>query len=159
VDARPTVPSCEIELAFADGAYLFRLPLAQISELQNKCGCGLGALFARVMKGRYRFGDEIVCNPLEADYHVLDLVETIRLGLIGGGRGDVNGQAVKVDPISARGLVDNYVLNRPLSESWATAAMVLGACIEGYVAPMKGGDPPKKARPAKTKVGSTTPAP
>lgn len=160
MDARPSVPSCEIELEFADGTYLFRLPLPQISELQTKCGAGLGALFARVMKGRYRFGDEVIGNPMEAEWHALDLVETIRLGLIGGGRGEANGQAVKVDPIAARRLVDAYVVARPLSESWANAAMILGACIEGYSPPAaKDADPPKKARPAKPKGGSTTPAP
>jgi len=158
--SRQPVPACEIELEFADGRYLFRLGLSQIGELQTKCGAGLGAIFARVMAGRYiieatgaSFG-----NPSEAAWFSQDLTETIRLGLIGGGSGEVNGSPVKVDPILARRLVETYgPPARPMSEAWTIAAAVLGACVEGYSPPGEA-DPPKKAGPATTTDGSTSPA-
>lgn len=130
-----------IELKFADGTYLFALPLAQINELQRKTGTGIGGLFARVLKGCSRLGSEIVLAPGQAEFYALDLIETIRQGLIGGNRGTVNGEEIKVTPPLAEQLIQGYVLSRPLSDSWSIAASVLGACIVGY-------DPPKKDRPA-----------
>jgi hypothetical protein len=130
-----------IELEFGDGTYLFALPLAQISELQRKCGIGIGGLFNRVLKGCNRLGDDIILAPGQAEFYALDLIETIRHALIGGGKGTVNGEEVKVTPIMASRLIDAYVLTRPLSDSWSIAASVLGACIVGYT-------PPKKATPA-----------
>lgn len=157
------VPACQIELEFADGTYLFRLNLPQIAELETKCGIegkpsGIGAIFARVLKGRYVLTDGTTLgNPEEAEYRVHDITETIRLGLIGGGQGVVNERPVKVDPITARRLVENYVVNRPLKEGWSIAAAILGACCEGYEDPEA--PPPKKDEPTKAKAASTTPAP
>ena len=53
----------------------------------------------------------------------------------------VNGAEVKVSQQLANQLVDRYVLNRPLKDSWSLAVSIVGACIRGY-------DPPKKAGPA-----------
>ena len=144
-----------IELEFADGAYEFALPLAQIDELQRKTGAGIGALFARVIKGANRLGDDVILAPASAEFYALDLIETIRQGLIGGGRGTVDGQEIKVTPPLAQRLVTNYVLNRPLSDAWSLAVSILGAVIVGY-------DPPGEAVPGtspateKTTDGSTT---
>lgn len=156
---RPVVPSCEIELAFADGVYLFRLGLAQVAELQTKCDAGLGRIFGRVIKGRYTIETtgESFGNPVEADWRQEDIVETIRLGLIGGGRGVVDEQPVTVDPFKARWLVDNYVAGRPRVEGWNIAAAVLSATVVGYQS-KEATDLQKKAQPAQTMDGSTSPA-
>jgi hypothetical protein len=129
-----------IDLEFADGLYTFALPVERINELQTKCGIGIGGLFARVLKGCARIGDEVVLAPAQAEFYAVDLIETIRQGLIGGNHGVVNGEEITVSPAVAQRLVTNYVLDRPLSDSWSMAASILGACIVGY-------DPPKKDQP------------
>lgn len=140
-----------IELAFADGVYNFALPLERIDELQRKCGIGIGGLFARVIKGANRMGDDIVLAPAQAEFYAIDVVETIRQGLIGGGRGTVDGVEVKVSPPVAARLVTNYVLNQPLSDAWSLAVSILGAVIVGY-------DPPKKDAPDDEPATETTTA-
>ncbi len=122
-----------IDLKFADGEYRFALGLAQIHELQTKCGIGIGGLYARVLQGRVPDQPE-VGHPLYAAYYVDDLVEAIRQGLIGGGEGRVNGETVKVSSTRANELVDRYVLGPDvaLGDLWKIAAAVLYAKIEGY---------------------------
>lgn len=131
-----------IDLAFADGSYTFALPLARINELERKCGAngepiGIGKIFARVLAGMVAAGGDVVLVPSKAEYFAIDLVETIRQGLIGGGKGVVNGEPVKVTPYLAEQLINGYVLDRPLTDSWSMAGSILGACVLGY-------DPPKK---------------
>jgi hypothetical protein len=134
-----------IDLEFADGVYSFALPVPQIQELQRKCETGVGALYARIVRGhRVVDGDngpELIQIPTQAEFHVLDIIETIRHGLIGGGRGFVNEAEIKVSPQLANRLVATYVEGKPLAPNWAIAASVMTACICGY-------DPPKKAGPA-----------
>lgn len=124
-----------ITLDFADGEYDFFLGLAQIDELQRKCGAGIGAIFARTIKGAHRSGDDIILAPGQAEFYAADIIETIRQGLIGGKQGMVDGQTVEVTPPTARRLVDNYVLNQPLSHAWELSVSILGACIVGYTPP------------------------
>jgi hypothetical protein len=150
-----------IDLNFADGIYLFALPLERIDELQRKTGVGIGGLFSRVLKGcSIDENNAIFQSPKSAEFYAGDVVETIRQGLIGGGKGIVNGTEIVVTPTLANKLVENYVLCRPLMEGWDVAANILGACIIGY-------EPPKKDQPAnerapgkaaaKKRAGSTTP--
>lgn len=134
-----------IDLEFADGKYTFALPVPQIQELQRKCEIGIGGLFSRLLKGcSNRLTEagtiEVVQAPGYAEFHILDIVETIRHGLIGGGKGKVNDAEVKVSPQMANQLVQRYVLDQPLTGSWSLAVSILGACIMGY-------DPPKKDGP------------
>jgi hypothetical protein len=124
-----------IDLAFADGIYTFALPLPQIQELQRKTEIGIGGLFARVLKGCQLVGDQVVLNPAQAEYHVLDLVETIRQGLIGGNHGTVDGEEVKITPTVVNNLMATYVLERRLQDNWSMAASVLAACVVGFEAP------------------------
>lgn len=142
----------KIDLDFADGTYTFALPLARIDELQRKCGgVGIGAIFARVLKGCIRVGDDVVLAPAAAEFHAVDLVETIRQGLIGGNHGVVNDQEITVSPALAGKLIDNYVMTAPLSDSWSLAASILGACIVGYEPPVD----KKKARPSPQTTAET----
>lgn len=150
----------ELELDFGDGTYLFKLGLVQLAELQTKCGAPLGEIISRILKGRYiaAAGDQPFGDIAFASFGVHDLHETVRLALIGGNQGRVNGQAVKVDPLRARELTETYVIARPLREQWDIAAAIILACVEGY-AP-KDADPPKKAPVAKrARSGSTSPRP
>lgn len=158
----------DIDLKFGDGTYTFRLRLLEIAELQRKTGTGIGALFARLIKGRFTLeAEELggapvhVGDPTAAQYAIADVLEPIRLGLIGGGIGRVNGEAVTVDPIRAQELMDLYCYPaRPLSEAWTFAVSILTACIEGWVDP-----DPKKKEPSVTPEtetpadGSTSPLP
>lgn len=138
-----------IEMAFADGEYTFALPLERIDELQRKTGAGIGKLFGRVLKGVMRSGDDITLNPTTAEFYALDLIETVRQGLIGGGKGMVDGAEIKVTPALAQRLVANYVLNRPLSDAWSLAASILGAAVVGY-------DPPGEAAPGESPADLTS---
>jgi hypothetical protein len=120
-----------IDLEFADGEYRFALGLEQINELQNACGDGIGAIYARVLQGRVA-SDVTVGHPGYAAYKLSDLVETVRQGLIGGGQGLVNEQPVKVEAMRANQLVANYLHALPLSKQWDLAAAILYAKVEGY---------------------------
>lgn len=151
-----------IDLEFADGTYRFALGLAQIHELQVKCKIGIGGLYARVLQGRIADNVE-VGHPGFAAYHVDDLIEPVRQGLIGGAMGWVDGQEVKVSALRANDLVTRYLLPLPLSQQWNMSAAILYAKIEGYTPP-KPKPVRKKKAPVKgeangTTGGLTTPAP
>jgi Phage tail tube protein, GTA-gp10 len=134
-----------VDLKFADGEYTFRLGLAQIAEIEKRAGDGIGAVYARVLAGRYGLAaDEIL--PTDGSYRFNELVEVVRQALIGGGGGVVDGQGVRVNAIRANELIERYILapsfdRMPLRELWALAAAILSALAEGY-------EPPKKAEPA-----------
>ena len=160
-----------IDLPFADGIYSFRLGLAQINELQAKCGVGIGGLYARLLRGRYVIDTVSLGLTTEAEFHLADVVEPIRQGLIGGKRGEVDGQAVVVSSIAAARLVDNYLcagdgtLQVPLREAWNLAVAIMSALVEGYApkkaepaeAPASGTAPDETMPPGKTRAGSTMP--
>lgn len=144
-----------IDLQFADGEYRFALPLAQIDELQRKCGAGIGAIFARTIKGAHRAGDDIILAPGQAEFYAADLIETIRQGLIGGKMGTVDEQPVVVTPPIANRLITSYLINQPLSNAWELAVAILGAVIVGYNPPET---PGKKDSVATEETPSQTPA-
>lgn len=125
----------DIELEFADGSYLFALKLPQIVELQRVCGAGIFAIYGRVLKGRYVFKGEEFGAPHEGEAFLHDIYETIRLALIGGGRGRVNGEEVTVSPGRAKELLETYIHPQPLKDAWGVAAAILSAKIEGYEPP------------------------
>jgi hypothetical protein len=125
----------DIELEFADGSYLFALKLPQIVELQRVCGAGIFAIYGRVLKGRYVMAGKEFGAPHEAEAFLHDIYETIRQGLIGGGKGRVNGEDVAVSPGRAKELLETYVHPQPLKDAWSIAATILSAKIEGYEPP------------------------
>lgn len=155
-----------IWLDFADGEYLFRLPIGMIAELQTKCDAGVGLIFQRLMKGRYPDDGQVIFNPLEAIFKYQDITETIRLGLIGGGEALVDGKKVKVSPADAIRLIRTYVEPRPLLENWSIAAAIAIACMVGYHDPKtekKSPAPESQQEPASegvaAKDGSPTTSP
>lgn len=149
-------PATSIDLPFADGSYRFRLGLAQIAELQAKCGVGIGGLYARLLRGRYVIDTVSLGLTTEAEFHLADVIEPIRQGLIGGRRGEVDGTAVEVTSIVAARLVENYLCGKdgtlqvPLREAWNLAVAIIAALIEGYT--------PKKATPPASERGPADPA-
>ena len=149
----------DLELQFADGAYRFKLGLAQIRELQDKTGAGIGALYARVLQGR--MGDRASeGHPAYAAYHVDDLRETVRQALIGGGGGLVDGADVKVTSLRAGEIVERYLDPMPLAEQWDIASAILFALVEGYADEQSDTDDQGDGRDEDKKKagGSTTPA-
>jgi len=93
---------------FGDGEYTFALTPSMIRELEQKTGTGFGALYRRFASNQFAYGD---------------IIETIRLGLIGGGTA----------PIDAQRLVDTYAHNRPIIETLPLAFDVLDARYVGKV--------------------------
>lgn len=159
-EAQP-VPDNFITLDFGDGEYDFRLPIGGVIELQEKGDAGIAEIFARLMAGRYRDGNgDILFNPLEARFKVQDVRDTIRLGLIGGNSGLVDGKQITVNPAKALQLVRDYVDTRPLLENWRIASAVVAAFVVGYTPPGAQKKSPAAEPPAQTagQDGSTPPA-
>ena len=46
-----------IRLAAFDGEYEFQLRLAGVVAIEEKAGCGIGAVYGQIMRGRFRFDD------------------------------------------------------------------------------------------------------
>lgn len=138
-----------ITLEFADGEYHFALGLRQINEIQNICDMGIGAVFARVARGIYHrkseAGELLFGDPTQSEYRMEDLTAIIRQGLIGGGRGTVDGVSVSVDATRANQLIEAYVLaeRQPIEKSWKLAYTILAGRIIGFQAP-DGADLDKK---------------
>lgn len=106
----------EIALSFADGEYLFRLPIKRICEIEEKAG-PIDAVKHRLMAG---------------GWGIHDIVETIRQGLIGGGKGEVNGVETSVTPLRANSLIDRYVDGHAIGEHLITAQAIIAALYVGY---------------------------
>lgn len=145
-----------LDLPCFDGVYTFKLGLAQISEIEKKCDAGIGAIYARTLAGRYGL-DEAAVLPTEGAYRFSELVEIIRQGLIGGKHAMIGGADVLITSTRANELIQNYLLDGPdrivMRQTWAIAASVLSALIEGYTPPKK--DEPVESPATQTK-GSTT---
>ncbi len=94
---------------FGDGEKTFALTYPLIKELEQKTGTGFGALYKRMASG---------------NFYLADIIETIRLGLIGGG----------TSPAEAQRLIDAYAHGRPLLETIPLALDVLDAHWTGSTA-------------------------
>jgi hypothetical protein len=139
---RPALQT-RITLPFADGEYAFDLPLAQIKELERSAQCGIAAVYGRVSRGRLLFANGSpdfaqidIADPFNASFMESDVLDTIRLGLIGGGGGVVDGEEVRVGPTRAQELVVRYVIGQPLADAWMIAFAVLGARMHGVAVPV-----------------------
>lgn len=98
--------NASISFDWADGLHVFRLGIGQLRELQEKVDAGPAFILGRLADGSWR---------------VDDLIQTLRLGLIGGG----------MAPAEAVKLVRRYVEERPLLESIIPAQLVLSAVLTG----------------------------
>ncbi|TCM57835.1 tail tube GTA-gp10-like protein [Rhizobium sp. PP-F2F-G48] len=85
---------------FGDAAYTFALTDTMIHELQIKTGVGIGALYLRMTSSQF---------------HVADIIEIIRLALIGGGTA----------PTNAQRLINTYAVDRPFEETFPLALDIL----------------------------------
>lgn len=149
--ARRTPLRTDLRVPFGDGVYRFALPSKEAAELERLCGyvdggglhrsLGLGGIFARMAKGRAflhagtpDWSNIGMAEALASEMVERDCRETIRLGLIGGGEGEVNETPVKVSPADAARLVNLYVIDRPLEDAWTLAFAILGARIYGRAA-------------------------
>lgn len=106
----------EIALPFANGEYLFRLPIKRIIEIEEKAG-PIDLVKHRLMHG---------------GWSIHDVVETLRQGLIGGAKGEVNGKAIDVTALRANSLIENYVDGHALAEHHLTAKAIIAALYVGY---------------------------
>ncbi|WP_131194068.1 gene transfer agent family protein [Lichenihabitans psoromatis] len=91
---------------WGDGTYRFALPIKQLEELDDKCAAGPLTVLKRLLDGSWR---------------VVDVRETIRLGLIGGG----------LDAVAALKLVRLYVDGLPLERAVPIAALILVTALRG----------------------------
>jgi hypothetical protein len=128
-----------VNLPFADGTYRFALGLAQISEIEKKCGDGIGAIYARTARGRYGIHDGDIL-PEAAEYRFGELLEVITQALVGGASGSVRGEDVRVSSIRADELVSRYIAQATdqrmaMTQTWALAYRVLDALVHGYSPP------------------------
>lgn len=87
---------------FGDGEHTFALTDEMIAELERLSNLGIGALYLRAVNMQFKLAD---------------LVEIIRLSLIGGG----------TTPEQAARLTDAYVRNRPIDELYPLAMDILDA--------------------------------
>jgi len=115
-----------IELDWADGKHTFRLGLDELEELEQKLDTSLFALARRL-------------HPDVPNARTKDIVEILRIGLIGGGK----------DPATAFALVRRYVDERPIEENRDMAyAVVLAGLARVHPAPED--DAPGEAPAAKS---------
>jgi hypothetical protein len=91
---------------FGDAERTFTLTPQLVVELERKTGTGIGTLCIRVPEGHFRHAD---------------LVEIIRLALIGGGTA----------PEEAASLVSTYVAGQPLVEPYKLASAILARVWAG----------------------------
>ena len=92
---------------FGVAEHTFKLTGPMITELERVTGAGIGGLCARIFAG--------------SDFKHAELIETIRLGLIGGGTA----------PQEAKALLDAYAVERPLGEVFPIALNILSALWSG----------------------------
>lgn len=126
-----------VDLHFADGEYSFKLGLEQIALIEKECNAGIGAIYARTLRGRWGMGDDEII-PTEAEYRFSELVQIIRLGLIGGGM-----ESHRVNPLIRAYVTDVGDQRVAMRRTWSLAAAILASLIEGYT-------PPKKAQPGES---------
>ena len=93
---------------FGDGDHEFALTDAMIAELERIADLGIGAFYLRAINMQFKLAD---------------LIEVIRLGLIGGGTA----------PVRAAQLVDTYARNQPIDGLYPLALDILDARWGGAI--------------------------
>lgn len=130
-----------ITLPFADGEYKFSLPIKRIVAIEAKAG-PIDMVKLRLMAG---------------GWSINDVVEVLREGLIGGGKGMVSGAEFEVSDLKANSLIDNYVDGRPLAPNHIIARAIISALYVGYE--QEGAQkksPPRKPRSRRKSTGASS---
>jgi Phage tail tube protein, GTA-gp10 len=97
----------EVELTWGDGQHKFNVAkIKSALELEEKCDAGVATIFQRMR---------------DSSWHINDIRETLRIGLIGGGS----------TPDVALRLINRYCDDRPWAESLQPAMVVLMAAMLG----------------------------
>lgn len=91
---------------FGDGERSFALTDNMIAELEHLTGSGIGALYLKIVASQFALSE---------------LVEILRLGLIGGG----------CHPEEAARLVKAYANDRPITETFPLALSIMDARYSG----------------------------
>ena len=97
---------------FAGRTLKFELRIGEIGELERRCNAGIGEIMVRLAAHRF-YGH--------------DIIEPIRLGLVGGG----------LSQADAETLMRFNVLGRPLAENLQLAGNILEAAVSGVPTPGK----------------------
>lgn len=121
-----------VEMPFGDGEYVFWLPLPQVVELERVTGRPMLAIEESLRQAIGGAADGELSFLGGGSAHAKDVLDVLRLGLIGGNSGMVHDEEVEVGPIRAKQLVEQYAYPaRPLSEGVVQAWRVLSAAIFG----------------------------
>ena len=102
-------------IAFGPGRYLFRLPLPRVIEVERLCGApgqpkALGTIYEELSQGIGLDHDTLEPRFLATGaIHPKDVYEVIRCAAIGGGEAEIAGETVKIGPVDAARLVEEYV--------------------------------------------------
>lgn len=116
---------------FADGEYRFWLPMPQVFEFERENG-PLTKFEEDMRPGIGVDGDDKFVFMGGGSASSKAILEIIRLALIGGNSGEVNGEEDEVGPIRAKRLVAEYCYPaRPLSEAAALAFRIASTAIFG----------------------------
>ena len=109
-----------IDLDFADGEHRFKLGLAELEELQEKCDAGPPVILDRLAGS---MGQSGVAGLLAggARWRTHDVTETIRIGLIGGG----------MPPLKALALTRRYAVPPDMMLCAKAAFSILAAALMG----------------------------
>ena len=109
---RPDTSATAVYADFAGRPVKFELRIGEIGELERRCNAGIGEILVRLAAHRF---------------YAADVVEPIRLGLVGGGEGQAGAEA----------LMRYNVHGRPLAENIGLAARIVEAAVSGVPAPGK----------------------
>jgi hypothetical protein len=123
------------DIEFGDGVYTFKLGMAQIIAIEEKCKASIGAVYARTLAGVREKDGLVFGYGAEAEFRLQEVIEICRQGLIGGGTGFVDGRDVKVSPHLANHLVATYLnpdAGNPLHDVWVLAARLCQDLLYGY---------------------------
>ena len=151
------------DFAFGDGTYTFWLPLPQVIELQRRCALidaegrahpkSILVIFEQINEAMGPDGEGSALWLGGGSVLPQEANEVLRLGLLGGNSGMVDGEEIPVGPQLAKQLVDNYGYPaRPLSEVMAHAWRVLHAAIVGIDVKKKAAPKQGKSRSRSTKA-------
>lgn len=131
-----------VELSFGDGKYWFALGWPQLLELERVCGHSqidgtkhpksVMAIHSELSRGLTIGPDGEIIFVGTSDATSREIQNVVRFGLVGGGKGTVDGETVDVTPHRASELLEAYGFPaRPLAENAAIAFAILNAAIFG----------------------------